>query len=87
MGYGINHRFIRPDRRCRGLRDQGPGQALSGGDKISMGGSTARVGDIGIRPHDFEIQDDTLGLCAHQMALSQPLASATAGVQGMIWWS
>jgi len=63
------------------------GQALSGGDKISMGGSTARVGDIGIRPHDFEIQDDTLGLCAHQMALSQPLASATAGVQGMIWWS
>jgi len=54
------------------------------GDKVSMGGYYGEVKDIGIRATRLITPDDTLICVPNQMALNQPVANATAGVQEMM---
>ena len=54
------------------------------GDKVTMGGYYGEVKDIGIRATLLVTPDDTLVSVPNQIALSQPVANATAGVQQMM---
>jgi moderate conductance mechanosensitive channel len=49
-----------------------------------MGGYYGEVKDIGIRATRLVTPDDTLVSVPNQMALNQPVANATAGVQEMM---
>jgi moderate conductance mechanosensitive channel len=53
-------------------------------DKVYMGGYYGEVKDIGIRATRLVTPDDTLVSVPNQMALSQPVANATADVQEMM---